>query len=60
MMLINSVPYYKVKGERLRLKEDKEARGKLQLSTYSGNVFHCDTVLGKKECKDESVCAKGW
>ncbi len=47
MMLINSVPYYKVKGERLRLKEDKEG----QATTYSGNVFQRDTVLGKKECK---------
>ncbi len=55
MMLINSVSYYKVKGERLRLKEDKEG----EPTTYSGNVFHCDTVLGK-ECKYESVRAKGW
>ncbi len=58
MLLINSVPYYKVKRERLHLKEDKEG----EATTYSGNVFHCDTVLGKskKECKYESVCAKGW
>ncbi len=56
MKLINSVPYYKLKGERLRLKEDKEG----EATTYSGNVFHCDTVLGKKECKYESVRAKGW
>ncbi len=56
MMLINSVPYYKVKRERLRLKEDKEG----EATTYSGNVFHCDRVLGKKECKYESACAKGW
>ncbi len=56
MKLINSVPYYKVKGERLRLKEDKEG----EAITYSGNVFYFDIVLGKKECKYESVCAKGW
>ena len=33
-------------GERLRLKEDEG-----EATTYSGNVFQCDTVLGKKEYK---------
>ena len=42
--------------ERLCLKEHKEGES----TTHSGKMFHCDTVLGKKECKYESVRAKGW
>ena len=44
MQLISSVPYYKMNGERLRLKANKEG----EVTTYSGKVFQCDTVLGNR------------
>ena len=43
--LISSV--YPNNSERSCLKEDKEG----EVTTYSGNEFQCNTVLGKEECK---------
>ena len=40
-------------GEKLRLKEDKEG----ETTTYSGKVFQCDTMLGKKNTS-KSQCVQ--